>query len=155
MNVQKILVVCLGNICRSPLAEGILLHLVKERNLPLVIDSAGTANYHVGEAPDQRTIVNAQKNKIDLTPLRARQFVQNDFDNFDLIFVMDKSNMKNVLKLARHEQDKTKVDLFLNTLHPGKDLEVPDPYYGGEEGFETVFQLVYNASEALLKKLSQ
>ncbi|HRD40706.1 MAG TPA: low molecular weight phosphotyrosine protein phosphatase, partial [Bacteroidia bacterium] len=81
---------------------------------------------------------------------RARQFQQSDFDNFDRIFVMDKSNKRNVLNLARHENDIAKVDLFLNLLHPGEDLEVPDPYYGGEEGFEHVFNLVWNASEKLI-----
>ena len=150
---MKILVVCLGNICRSPLAEGILLHLVKERNLSLVIDSAGTSDYHVGEAPDARTVANAKKNKIDLSPLRARQFTQSDFDAFDKIFVMDKSNLQNVLKLSRNENDKQKVDLFLNISHPNQNMEVPDPYYGGEQGFEKVFKLVWEASEKLINDL--
>lgn len=150
--MNRILVVCLGNICRSPLAEGVLLHLKEKYQLNIIIDSAGTSNYHIGEAPDHRTIANAKKHKVDLSPLRARQFIQSDFDNFDRIFVMDKSNKRNVLSLARHEQDIEKVDLFLNLLHPGKDLEVPDPYYGGEEGFENVFNLVWNASEKLMEE---
>jgi protein-tyrosine phosphatase len=153
MIMQKILVVCLGNICRSPLAEGILLHLVKQKGLEFKIDSAGTSNYHVGEAPDRRTIVNAKKHGIDLSPLKARQFTQNDFDEFDRIFVMDKSNLDKVLQLARHPEDEKKVDLLLNTSHPGKDMEVPDPYFGGEQGFENVFQLVHKACEDLLNKL--
>lgn len=147
---MKILVVCLGNICRSPLAEGILLHLINQKKLQIHIDSAGTADYHVGEAPDSRTIANARKHQIDLSPLRARQFVQSDFDLFDKIYVMDKSNMRNVLSLARHDEDRQKVDLFLNISHPHQNMEVPDPYYGGEAGFENVFQLVWNASEKLL-----
>jgi protein-tyrosine phosphatase len=151
--MAKILVVCLGNICRSPLAEGILLHLVNENNLPFVIDSAGTSNYHIDEAPDPRTIANAKKHKVDLTPLRARQFEQSDFDAFDRIYVMDKSNLSNVLRLARHENDRKKVDLFLNILYPGKNLEVPDPYYGGEEGFENVFKMVWATSEKLIENL--
>lgn len=150
--MNRILVVCLGNICRSPLAEGVLLHLVDEHNLNLTIDSAGTSNYHINEAPDARTIANAKKHKIDLTPLRARQFTVNDFDNFDRIFVMDKSNYSNVLDLARHENDKLKVDLFLNILHPGQNQEVPDPYFGGEAGFEHVFNLVWNTSEKLISE---
>jgi len=150
---MKILVVCLGNICRSPLAEGILLHLVNEKKLPLTIDSAGTSNYHIGEAPDARTTANAKKHKIDLSPLRARQFVVEDFDLFDKIYVMDKSNLQNVLKLARHDEDKQKVDLFLNISHPNENMEVPDPYFGGEAGFENVFQLVWNASEKLINKM--
>ncbi len=148
---MKILVVCLGNICRSPLAEGILLHLVAEKNLKFTIDSAGTSNYHIGEAPDARTVANAKKHKIDLSPLRARQFSVQDFDVFDKIFVMDKSNLQNVLKLARHDEDKQKVDLFLNISHPNQNMEVPDPYFGGDAGFENVFQMVWKASEVLIQ----
>jgi len=148
---MKILVVCLGNICRSPLAEGVLLYMVAAKKLKLTIDSAGTSNYHIGEAPDARTIANAKKHKIDLSPLRARQFNVHDFDAFDKIFVMDKSNLRNVLSLARHDNDKQKVDLFLNISHPNQNMEVPDPYYGGEAGFENVFQLVWKASEILIQ----
>lgn len=152
--MQKILVVCLGNICRSPLAEGILLHLAQQKKLDVTIDSAGTSNYHVDEAPDPRTIANAKKHNIDLTPLRARQFRQSDFDAFDRIYVMDKSNLNNVLHLARHVNDKKKVDLLLNVSHPGKNMEVPDPYFGGEAGFENVFQMVYKACDDLLNDLN-
>jgi protein-tyrosine phosphatase len=147
---MKILVVCLGNICRSPLAEGILLHMVAEKKLDLVIDSAGTSDYHIDEAPDARTIANAKKHNIDLSPLRARQFTVKDFDAFDKIYVMDKSNLQNVLKLARNESDKQKVELFLNISHPNGNIEVPDPYFGGEQGFENVFQLIWKASEKLI-----
>lgn len=147
---MKILVVCLGNICRSPLAEGILLHMAAEKKLDITIDSAGTSNYHIDEAPDVRTVANAKKHNIDLTPLRARQFTVEDFDVFDRIYVMDKSNLQNVLKLSRHDNDRQKVDLFLNISHPGQNMEVPDPYFGGEAGFENVFQLVWKASERLL-----
>ena len=148
--MQKILIVCLGNICRSPLAEGILLKLVREKQLPFIIDSAGTANYHVGEAPDARTVANAKKHDVDLSALRARQFTAKDFAEFDKIFVMDKSNLTNVLRLAPNENCKQKADLLLNLSYPGKNLEVPDPYYGGEESFEKVFQLVYGACEKLI-----
>lgn len=150
--MSRILVVCLGNICRSPLAEGILLHLKEKHKLSMVIDSAGTSNYHIGESPDARTITNAKKHKVDLSPLRARQFQQSDFDDFDRIFVMDKSNLRNVLNLARHDNDIAKVDLFLNILHPGENMEVPDPYFGGEEGFEHVFNLVWKTSEKLIEE---
>lgn len=118
----------------------------------MVIDSAGTSNYHIGESPDARTIANAKKHKVDLSPLRARQFQQSDFDDFDRIFVMDKSNLRNVLNLARHDNDIAKVDLFLNILHPGENMEVPDPYFGGEEGFEHVFNLVWKTSEKLIEE---
>ncbi len=153
--MSRILVVCLGNICRSPLAEGVLLHLVEKNQLEITIDSAGTSNYHIDESPDYRTIENARKHNIDLTPLRARQFLQSDFDSFDRIFVMDKSNHQNVLKLARNEEDRAKVDLFLNISNPGKNLEVPDPYFGGEEGFEHVFNLIWEASKKLIEDLRQ
>lgn len=148
--MQKILVVCLGNICRSPLAEGIMLKLIKENNINMRVDSAGTSNYHVDEAPDKRTIANAAKHDVDLKPLRARQFKASDFDKFDKIYVMDKSNMANVLALAVNEEQKTKVDLLLNASNPGMNLEVPDPYFGGEQGFEDVFQMVYKACQHIV-----
>ncbi|MBA3664287.1 MAG: low molecular weight phosphotyrosine protein phosphatase [Bacteroidetes bacterium] len=153
MAMSKILFVCLGNICRSPLAEGIMLHLKNNHQLNIEIDSAGTANYHVNEAPDPRTIANARKNGVDLSSLRARQFHVSDFEKFDHIYVMDKSNLNNVLSIAKNESHKKKVSLFLETLYPGKYLEVPDPYYGSEQHFEEVFQLVYKACDNL--RLSQ
>lgn len=137
--------VCLGNICRSPLAEGIMLKLIDEQKLPIEADSAGTAGYHIGECPDQRSIANAKKHGVDLSTLVARQFGVHDFDAFDKIYVMDKSNLKNVLALARHKADEAKVDLLLNELHPGEHREVPDPYFGGEQGFEDVFVMVEKA----------
>ena len=150
--MQKILFVCLGNICRSPLAEGIILHLKQKHNLNLEIDSAGTSHYHIGEAPDMRTIANAKKNGVDISFLRARQFNVNDFDVFDKIYVMDKSNFENVIALSQNQMHKNKVSLFLNSVYPEKNLEVPDPYYGGEKDFEAVFQLVYKASELFIKQ---
>lgn len=150
--MQKILMVCLGNICRSPLAEGVMLYLIEKHKLNIEVDSAGTAHYHIGENPDKRTIANAKKHQIDLSPLVARQFKADDFDVFDKIYVMDKSNLSNVLALAQHDHHKNKVDLLLNELHSGKDMEVPDPYFGGEQGFEDVFQMVYKACEEIAKK---
>lgn len=145
--MQKILMVCLGNICRSPLAEGIMLKLIKENNINMRVDSAGTSNFHVDEAPDKRTIANAANHNVDLKPLRARQFKVSDFEKFDKIFVMDKSNLANVLALTTDDTHKAKVDLLLNASHPNQDLEVPDPYFGGEQGFEDVFQMVYKACQ--------
>lgn len=142
--------VCLGNICRSPLAEGIMLKLIEEHRLNINVDSAGTSNYHIDEAPDRRTILNAAKHNIDLKPLRARQFKVSDFDEFDRIFVMDKSNLSNVMALAKSETHKAKVDLLLNASFPGEHREVPDPYFGGEQGFEDVFQMVYKACECIV-----
>ena len=151
--MQKILFVCLGNICRSPLAEGIMLHLKQKHNLKLEIDSAGTANYHVGEAPDRRTIANAKKTGVDLSSLRARQFHVSDFDGFDSIYVMDKNNLRNVLSMAKTPTQKDKVELFLNTVYNGQNQEVPDPYYGTEDDFEAVFKLLYAACEKFAERL--
>jgi protein-tyrosine phosphatase len=150
--MHRILFVCLGNICRSPLAEGIMLHLKEKYDLPLHIDSAGTAGYHIGEPPDPRTVANARRNGVDLSSLRARQFQPSDFHAFDRILVMDRSNMRNVLSLAASENDRKKVALFLDVLEPGGNREVPDPYYGTEDGFEEVYQLVYRACEKLAQE---
>ena len=147
--MNRILFVCLGNICRSPLAEGIMLHLNHEHNLDMIIDSAGTANYHIGDAPDKRTIANAKKNGIDLSALRGRQFNDNDFELFDFIYVMDKNNLKNILSLAKNNNQRNKVGLFLDVLHPGQNKEVPDPYYEDELVFEEVFQLLFSACNKL------
>lgn len=145
--MQKILMVCLGNICRSPLAEGIMLKLIKENNINMRVDSAGTSDNHEGEAPDKRSVINADKHGIDLKPLRARQFKASDFEKFDKIYVMDKSNKAKVLALATKDSHKEKVDLLLNASHPNQNLEVPDPYFGGEEDFEEVFQMIYQACQ--------
>lgn len=137
--------VCLGNICRSPLAEGIMLKLINDNQLTIEVDSAGTSNYHIGEHPDKRSTQNAAKHDVDLSKLVARQFTVNDFDNFDTIYVMDKSNYSNVMALARNNSDKQKVKLLLSVLNNPALQEVPDPYFGGEEGFEHVFQLIKKA----------
>ena len=151
---MKILMVCLGNICRSPLAEGVLRQKVEEKAIAyIVVDSCGTSNYHIGQSPDQRTQSNALTHKTDLSKLRGRQFTVVDFDNFDKIFVMDLSNRENVLKLARSKEDEQKVELLLNITHPKKDLAVPDPYFGGPTGFEDVYQLVDAACDKLAESL--
>ncbi|MFM2202183.1 MAG: low molecular weight phosphotyrosine protein phosphatase [Bacteroidota bacterium] len=149
----KILMVCLGNICRSPVADGIMQHKVNTYGIDASVDSAGTAAYHIGHQPDERSMANARKNGIDISQLRARQFTTRDFDDFDLIYVMDTSNYRNVMSLARNENDKAKVDLLMNVLEPGKNKSVPDPYYGGDDGFEQVFKMVEEACDALARKL--
>ena len=151
--MQKILFVCLGNICRSPLGEGIMLHFIEEQNLEkhFQVDSAGTAGYHINEAPDHRTIANAKKNGVDLSKLRARKFTAEDFEAFDKIYVMDESNYGNVLALAKNREHKNKVDYLLNVLHPMQNKHVPDPYYGTEKDFEAVFQLVYKACQKIVE----
>jgi protein-tyrosine phosphatase len=150
--MKNILFVCLGNICRSPLAEGIALHLIKQHNLNISVDSAGTADYHIGQAPDIRTIKNAKTHGVDLSSLRARQFSVNDFNEFDIIYAMDKSNLNYILSLAQNQKQKNKVCLFLNAVYlTQEDLEVPDPYYGDEKKFEEVFQLVHTACVQLFQ----
>ena len=148
---MKILMVCLGNICRSPLAEGILKSKLKSNSI--FIDSAGTSSFHEGELPDQRSIAIAHKYNIDLTQQRSRAFKQKDFNDFDIIYVMDNSNKKNVLALAKTNKEKAKVKLILNESNPGMDLNVPDPYYGGEQGFENVYKMLDEACTIIAKKL--
>lgn len=148
---MKILMVCLGNICRSPLAEGILAH--KTQHLSVEVDSAGTAAYHVGEAPDIRSIKTGRTHGINISGQRGRQFTVEDFDTFDRIYAMDSSNLNNILALARSEADKAKVQLLLNERSPGSNESVPDPYYGGDNGFENVYRMLDEATDVILKKI--
>jgi len=145
--------VCLGNICRSPLAEGIMANKVKENGLNYEVDSAGTAAYHIGNLPDERSIEVANKYGIDLTTQRARQFKVNDFQNFDIIYAMDTENYNNILNLANSEEDELKVKLILNEIEPNSNSSVPDPYYGGDEGFDNVYQMLNLACESIITKL--
>lgn len=149
---MKILMVCLGNICRSPMAEGIMRDISSQRGLKLEVDSAGTASYHIGDPPDVRMTLTAQKHNIDLSKLRARQFQKSDFDYYDLIYVMDNSNYENVSALNDHKPH-PKVKLILNELDPGLNNEVPDPYYGGDEGFEHVYQMLHKACNKIANKI--
>ena len=149
--MTKILMVCLGNICRSPLAEGILKSKLPESTF--LIDSAGTANYHVGNSPDPRSITVGKKYGIDISNLKGRQFSVNDFDSFDLIYVMDESNYRNVISMARSEQDKSKVKFILNEIYPNQNYDVPDPYYGGDHGFENVYKMLDEACTIIANSL--
>ncbi len=145
--------VCLGNICRSPLAEGILRDKTEKLYLDIRIDSAGTINNHVGEHPDNRTVSNARNHGIDISKLKARQFQVDDFDKFDTIFAMDSSNYSDIIALARNEKDKLKVELILNRVFPNSNMAVPDPYFGGEQGFENVFILLEKACDVIALSL--
>lgn len=148
---MRILMVCLGNICRSPLAEGILKSKIFSDNV--FVDSAGTSGHHEGELPDKRSILIAEKNGIDITNQRSRKFIISDFDNYDLIYAMDQSNYRDILSLARNDEDSLKVNMILNESNPGKNLDVPDPYYGGQKGFEHVFELLNDACEIIASKI--
>lgn len=148
---KKILMVCLGNICRSPLAEGILASKVDTSKV--FVDSAGTSDWHVGKGPDTRSIATAKQFGIDISQQKARQFTVADFDTFDTIYVMDNSNYDNVIALARNEADKRKVKRILNEVTPGKNLEVPDPYYGGDSGFTNVYKMLEEAFDIVVKNL--
>lgn len=145
--------VCLGNICRSPLAEGILNSKLPD-NGEFQVDSAGTSNYHIGELPDIRSIEVARKYGIDITSQRGRQFQVSDFDEFDLIYAMDSSNYNNILRLARNTEDEAKIKLILNELIDSETLNVPDPYYGGDSGFEHVFHLLNDACDRIVAKIT-
>ncbi len=149
--MTKVLMVCLGNICRSPLAEGILKSKLPSSGFK--VDSAGTGNYHIGDLPDQRSIDVAKKYGLDITDQRGRQFSVRDFDEFDLIYVMDKSNFENVTKLARNPEDISKVNYILNEIYPNQNHSVPDPYTGGLQGFEATFKMLDEACDVIVKKL--
>ncbi|TXC76163.1 low molecular weight protein-tyrosine-phosphatase [Luteibaculum oceani] len=151
--MTKVLFVCLGNICRSPLAEGILRSMAQQKGVDLEIDSCGTSNYHVGEQPDIRSIEVAKKHGIDISDLRGRQFTTSDFNKFDFIFVMDQSNYQNVVRLANSDEERNKVQLFLDYAPSYSNKEVPDPYYGGDEGFENVYRMLNEASENFLQSI--
>ena len=142
MQAGNVLMVCLGNICRSPLAQGVFEQLAQDYSI--TVDSAGTANYHKGALPDKRSQLTAKRHGIDISSQRARQFTTADFEDFNYIYVMDRSNLSNVLSMARNEQDSAKVALLL-----GED-EVEDPYYGGDDGFEIVYQKIDTACREII-----
>ena len=147
----KILMVCLGNICRSPLAEGILASkLPKDK---FIVDSAGTGNWHVGKKPDERSIATAKKNGLDISSQRGKHFTSKHFEEFDYIYVMDGSNYDDVLFLAKTDEHKKKVSLILDELFPGDNVDVPDPYYGLQNGFDMVYEMLDEATDLLAKKL--
>ena len=147
---MKILMVCLGNICRSPMAHGLLEEKAKAKGLHIEVDSAGTSGFHAGETPDARMRATAKSRGVNIDHQTSRQFLQSDFDKFDVIYAMDSDNRDNMLRLARNDEDRNKVKLILNEIHPGEDLPVPDPYYGGDQGFEEVFDMLDEATTKIL-----
>ena len=150
----RVLLVCMGNICRSPTAEGVLRHFIKINGLgdKVEVDSAGTHGYHVGEAPDQRTQRAASARGYNLSQLRARKVARQDLDYFDLILAMDKSNLDNLQRMAMPEQQ-GKIKLFMDFARNFDDDEVPDPYYGLGHGFDLVLDMVEDASQGLVENI--
>lgn len=144
--------VCLGNICRSPMAEGIMRHQLMNMGVNCKIDSAGTGGWHEGENPDRRAIKNMKEHGIDISNLIARQFQKSDFERFDLILAMDESNYADIIKQTHDPVQKSKVKLILSYIEGQRSLSVPDPWYGGEDGFEAVFQLLNHACGEVIKK---
>ena len=148
---MKILMVCLGNICRSPLAEGILS--LKGKHLNLEVDSAGTAAYHIGKQPDIRSIEIANKYTIDLNQQRARQFSRADFDKFDIIYAMDTNNYAHLISLASTETERNKIRMILNEINPKAYQSVPDPYYDGENGFQDIYNMLDKACDKIIQNI--
>jgi len=142
--------VCLGNICRSPLAEGILRE--KTKHLDLTIDSAGTAGYHIGKSPDPRAVAVAKKYDINISKLKARQFSRIDFENFDTIYVMDINNLSHLISLSSNAQERNKIRLILNEIDPKNHDSVPDPYYD-DNGFLKVYDMLNEACEKIAIKI--
>ena len=149
----KILMVCLGNICRSPLAEGILASKLDSDQF--FVDSAGTSSWHVGKSPDERSIAVAKKNNISIAHQRGKHFNAKDFDLYDYIYVMDSSNYDDVMQLAATPEHQKKVKMILNELFLGENVDVPDPYYGLPNGFEMVFKMLDEVCDVIATKLQK
>ena len=148
----SILMVCLGNICRSPLAEGLMRS--KLNFTKFVVDSAGTSGGHKGEAPDKRSIEVAKRYDLDISQQRSRKLTPQDLENFDYIYVMDRSNYNDVMDLAQNNEQRAKIKKILEVPFPGDDLDVPDPYYGGDQGFENVYKMLDQATDAIAQQLN-
>jgi protein-tyrosine phosphatase len=151
---MKILMVCLGNICRSPLAEGILQDKAFKAGLPWSVESAGTESYHVGQPPHPLSQKVARMNGIDICNQRARRFVAEDLERFDKIYALSNDVMDEMKRIAGKKFNAAKVDLLMNELYPDENLDVPDPWYGGEEGYHQAFKLIEQACEAIIRKYS-
>lgn len=151
---MKILMVCLGNICRSPLAEGILQHKASQAGLNWEVDSAGTNGYHTGEAPHPLSQKVASLNGIDICKQRARRFVASDIDKYDRIYALAEDVYRDIKRIAGNKFNPDKVDLLMNELHPGKNMDVPDPWYGPEPGYHDVYAMINEVCDEIIKKYS-
>jgi protein-tyrosine phosphatase len=151
---MKILMVCLGNICRSPLAEGILRHKAEKAGLDWIVESAGTNSYHIGEPPHHLSQKVAKLNGIDICQQRARKFRPQDFDTYDRIYALASDVMDDIRKIAGNKFNEEKAMLFMNELYPGRDLAVPDPWYGPEPGYHEVYKLIDQVCDKIIEKYS-
>lgn len=151
---MRVLMVCLGNICRSPLAEGILQQQADKAGIDLRVDSAGTAGYHIGEPPHHLSQKVARMNGFDIGGHKGRQFSKDDMDGYDHIYVMDSGNYNDVRRIAGDKWNPARVDLLLNELYPGENRAVPDPWYGEEDGYHAVYDMVDKACRNIIKKYS-
>ncbi|RLD63507.1 MAG: low molecular weight phosphotyrosine protein phosphatase [Bacteroidetes bacterium] len=151
--MKKILMVCLGNICRSPMAEGIVRDEFAKHGINIQVDSAGTAAYHVGERADERGQAELAKHGIDISDERAMKLSPYHLEEYDMIYAMDRANYSDILMLTKDDKERAKVDLFMNLSNPGKNISVPDPYYGGDEGFTKVYDMLKESAEALVEKI--
>jgi protein-tyrosine phosphatase len=151
---MKILMVCLGNICRSPMAEGVLQDKAWKAGLQWSVESAGTNGYHVGEAPHRLSQKVAGINGIDISKQRSRNFVAEDFKRFDKIYAMSDDVIDDMRRIARDKFDENKVGLLLNEIFPGQNVDVPDPWYGPEPGYHEVYKMISDACDAIIKKYS-
>ena len=147
--------VCLGNICRSPLAEGILQQKITEAGLDWMVDSAGTNGYHIGEAPHPLSQKVARLHHIDISSLRARKFVAEDFKHFDKIYAMAEDVVVEMHRIAGKNFDDSKVELIMNEVYPGKNIDVPDPWYGTEPGYHEVYGMLEEAAGAIVEKYAK
>jgi len=151
---MKILMVCLGNICRSPLAEGILQDKAFKAGLDWSVDSAGTNHYHTGDAPHPLSQKVAKMNGIDICNQRARNFVAEDFEVFDKIYALAADVLNDIRRIAKKKFDAGKVDLLMNELYPGKNMDVPDPWFGPEPGYHEVYKMLDKVCDAIIDKYS-
>lgn len=150
---MNILFVCLGNICRSPMAEGILRQKFRDNGIAGLVESAGFESYHINEPPDDRAIETAKAHGIDIRAKRAKLFSSEDFDRFDRIYVMDEKNFRDISFFIRNDQDKAKVDFVMNLLEPGRNSAVPDPYYRRIEACEEVFGVLSRACDVIINRI--
>lgn len=151
---MKILMVCLGNICRSPLAEGILQDKAGKAGLNWIVDSAGTNGYHTGEPPHYLSIKVAKENGIDISKQRSRRFTAIDLDQYDLVYAMAADVLEDMKRISRNKFDTKKVELFLNVEYPGEDRDVPDPWSGPESGYHEAFEIIHEGCDSIIKKYS-